>query len=137
MENNFTPELIAKARQEKSPEALLALAEANNITLTQDEARDYFAQLHEQCNQSGELSDDELDNVSGGGCYYGDGRLVVTLAYYCKRYRCNLCNQEFSPGVLDSHWCIRGSVSSNCSTCVYKSNKGMRMLCNHPDNYKK
>ncbi|MDE6730906.1 MAG: bacteriocin [Oscillospiraceae bacterium] len=64
MEHKFTPELIEKARQTKSIEELLNLAETNGITITQDEAENYFAQLH----QSVELSDDELNNVSGGGC---------------------------------------------------------------------
>ena len=133
MGNEMTPELIEKARQAKSVEELITLAKENGITLSEDEARDYFNQLH----KSGELSDDELDNVSGGGCYYGDGRLVVTARYYCKRYKCRECGIEFSPGAFDSHWCNRGSADSTCSTCLYKTNKGIRMLCNHPDNYKK
>ncbi|MDE5754254.1 MAG: Nif11-like leader peptide family RiPP precursor [Oscillospiraceae bacterium] len=137
MENKFTPELIAKARQAKSPEELLALAKENGIEIAENEARDYFAQM----NKSGELSDDELDNVSGGGCYYGDGRLVVTAGYYCKRYKCKKCGIEFSPGFLDMHLCQyrneEAFYNTVCNTCKYKTGKGMRMLCNHPDNYKK
>ena len=40
------------------------LAKENGIELTEEEAQAYFAQL----NKSGELSDDELDAVAGGGC---------------------------------------------------------------------
>lgn len=65
MENKLTPELIEKAKQAKSPEELLALAKENGIELTEDEAKAYFERL----NQSGELSDEELDNVAGGGCF--------------------------------------------------------------------
>lgn len=64
MENKFDKMLIEKARQAKSPEELTAIAKENGIDLTQNEAEGYFEQL----NMSGELSDEELDSVSGGGC---------------------------------------------------------------------
>ncbi|MDE6729409.1 MAG: bacteriocin [Oscillospiraceae bacterium] len=136
MKNNFTPELIEKARQAQSVEELMTLAEENGITITENEARDYFAQLNE-CNQSGELSDDELANVSGGGCYYNDGRLVVTAYYHCKHFTCMLCHKRFS----QNHYCPKAVNMSNlppkCVNCKYRTHKGIRMLCNHPDNYKK
>ena len=56
-------ELIAKARTAKSPEELLALAKENGIELTEETAKMYFDQLHPK---TGELDDDELDNVAGG-----------------------------------------------------------------------
>ena len=58
----FTEEQIKKAKSAKSAEELLALAKENGIALTEEEAAKYFADLHRE----GELSDDELDNVSGG-----------------------------------------------------------------------
>lgn len=100
MENNLTPELIEKARRAKSPEELLALAGENGIEATEEEARDYFEQL----NKSGELSDDELDNVSGGGCG-GDnkpkcrkcgGTLVYTGSTFPRKsyyYACQRCHR--------------------------------------------
>ena len=60
---NLTPELIKKAKAAKSAEELLALAKANNVELTEEEAKTYFAQL----NANGTVSDDELDAVAGGG----------------------------------------------------------------------
>ncbi|MDE6730904.1 MAG: Nif11-like leader peptide family RiPP precursor [Oscillospiraceae bacterium] len=62
MKSEFTPELMKKARQANSIAELLSLAKENGIALTQDEAENYFAQLH----QSVELSDEELDQVAGG-----------------------------------------------------------------------
>ncbi|MGN1136926.1 MAG: hypothetical protein ACI4SF_11975 [Oscillospiraceae bacterium] len=56
-------ELLEKAKQAKTAEELLALAKAENIELTEEAAK-AFAKL----NKNGELSDEELDNVSGGGC---------------------------------------------------------------------
>ena len=62
---NMKPEMIEKARTAKSANELLELAKAEGINITADEAATYFAQLNPK---SSELSDDELDNVSGGGC---------------------------------------------------------------------
>ena len=47
-----------------SPEALLALAEAHGTELTKADAQRYFALLQ----KTGEMSEDELENVSGGSC---------------------------------------------------------------------
>lgn len=59
------PELIEKAKTAKTAEELFELANANGVEITVDDAKTYFAQLNPKC---GELADDELDNVSGGGC---------------------------------------------------------------------
>lgn len=65
-------ELLAKAKEAKAPEELLALARENGVELTEESAKAYFARLHPQ---AGELSDSELDNVSGGcGGGYDAGR---------------------------------------------------------------
>lgn len=56
-------EMIAKAKEAKSVEELMALAKENGIELTEEDAKMYFEQLNAK---KGELSDDELDNVSGG-----------------------------------------------------------------------
>ena len=37
--NNLTPELIAKAKATKSAQELLAVAKANNVELTEEEAK--------------------------------------------------------------------------------------------------
>ena len=58
-------EIIKKAKEAKTAEELLALAKENSIELTEDQARELFDRLHPA---TGELSDDELDNVAGGGC---------------------------------------------------------------------
>ena len=60
---NLTPEMIEKAKAAKTAEELLELAKANGVEMTADEAKTYFAQLNPK---SGELDDDDLDNVAGG-----------------------------------------------------------------------
>ena len=72
-------EFIAKAREAKSVEELLALAKESNYPLTEEEARNYFNQFH----FNGELSDDELDQV-GGGCGGGEEEVVVPAGYFSK-----------------------------------------------------
>ena len=59
---NLTPELIAKAKAAKSAEELFELAKANNVEMTEEEAKTYFEQL----NANGAVSDDELGAVAGG-----------------------------------------------------------------------
>ena len=60
---NITKELLEKAKTAKSAEELLAMAKAEKIELTEEEA----AKAFEELNKNGELSDEELDNVAGGG----------------------------------------------------------------------
>ena len=60
----LTKELIEKAKTANTAEELLAMAKAENIDLSAEEAEKSFAEL----NKTGELSDEELNNVAGG-CY--------------------------------------------------------------------
>ena len=64
----FTKKLLEKAKGAKTAEELLKIAEGEGVELTAEEAEKAFARLH----QSGELADEELDNVSGGGCGGGE-----------------------------------------------------------------
>ena len=64
----FTKELMEKIKTAGSAEELLKLAKAEGVELTAEDAEKAFARLH----KSGELADEELDNVSGGGCGNGD-----------------------------------------------------------------
>jgi hypothetical protein len=59
---NYTPELLTKARAAKSAEELFELAKANEMEITEEDAKLYFAQL----NANGAVADDELDAVAGG-----------------------------------------------------------------------
>ena len=83
-------EMITKAKEAKSVEELIALAKENGVELDEESAKAYFEQLHPK---TGEVSDDELENVSGGGCHTGDGRLVVTVEHQCEHYQCRWCGK--------------------------------------------
>ena len=127
MENKITPELVAKAKAAGSPEELAVFAKENNIELTEESAKAYFEQLHPT---SGELSDDELDNVSGGGCYASDGYLWTTIGHKCKYFE-------------DGH--ERIGVKGTCYICKYWDYKnaggnevfGNPLKCLNPNNRKK
>ena len=58
----ISKELLEKAKQAKTAEELLEMAKTEKIELTEEEAAKAFAEL----NKTGELSDEELDNVAGG-----------------------------------------------------------------------
>ena len=60
----FTPELLQKAVRAEDAGTLAELVWSEGLTLTTEQAEDYFAKLHPP---AGELADDELEAVSGGG----------------------------------------------------------------------
>lgn len=59
---DLSKELLEKEKRAKSAEELIEMAKAENIELSAEQAAKALAQL----NRNGELSDEELDNVSGG-----------------------------------------------------------------------
>ena len=70
---NFTAEQMEKARRAKTAEELLSFARENGIDMTEEQATEYFAELHKE----GELTDDELDIVVGGD---GDEKLGTIVS---------------------------------------------------------
>ena len=122
---NINPELIAKARATKSVEELLELAKANNIELTDEEAKTYFAQL----NANGAVSDDELDIVSGGkeedekGCdddftflFLEEGTLVTVI----NGERCSNCNGVRGVVTKRQQSCDISMTQTHCSVLCTK-----------------
>ena len=98
---NFTNEQLIKAKAAKSAEELYSLAKENGVELTEDEAKKYFAEWHKE----GELSEEELANVTGG-C--GD-----PTAYETYPGRAPFCDGDFalSPDAPDSSW--------RCGNCIH------------------
>ena len=60
----ISPELLGQARAAKSADEIAALAREQGIDMTDAEAEAIYATLHET---EGEIADEELDNVAGGG----------------------------------------------------------------------
>lgn len=91
----FSDELIQKGRAAKSPEELLALAKESGMSITAEQASAYFGRL----NGSGELSDEELDDVSGG-CDKGPGTRTCPYCggpvnIYPEGDYCDSCGRRF------------------------------------------
>ena len=79
--------MLEKAKNAKSVEELIALAKENGLDLTAEEAKTYFAKLNAK---EGELSDDELDDVSGGGkcgTIYYENRPVISAFNSCELFQ--------------------------------------------------
>ncbi len=93
----MTNELIAKAKECKSAEELLALAEEHDVKMTLAEAEERYAELHNE----GELSDDELDAAAGGGCSTSKPKKGETW----------IIKKKYS-----EHYC----PSCNCNTVIYE-----------------
>ena len=132
---NYNEETLAKAKQAKSVEELLTLSKESGVEMTAEQARVIFAQLNQK---SGELADDELDNVAGGGCHNGEGYLVVTAGYVCGLWACKQCGStetktEIFYGETNVYCKNCGGVHScaNCSYCIYQ---GGLLLCSNPSN---
>lgn len=125
MDSNFLPEQIEMAKQAKSAEELAELAKENGVDITEDEAREYYEQL----NKTGELSDDELDNVSGGGCGGGPekkcpncgGKDLEKKDTYlkCRSCRTTICPKCYSAVLLSGH-------CSNCGKFCFDWTKALK-----------
>lgn len=119
----FTDEMLAKVKAAATAEELMALAKENDIELTLEEAEANFAALNAK---TGELADEELDNVSGGGCRYKDGRLITTVANHCSNWECKK--------TCHSRACVSCAILRICDNCEYCSYEHALWLCNNPEN---
>lgn len=100
-------ELFAKARAAANEEELVALAAEAGVELTREQAQDVYGRLH----ASGELTDDELDDVAGGcsseaeearycpkcGAKMKRGTLCSGTGATIFIYRCPNCDPSFDP----------------------------------------
>ena len=123
-------DLLEKAKQAKNPEELMSIAKENGIEMTEESAKAYFEQLNPK---TGEVSDDELNNVAGGGCHTKDGREIVTVGHGCTGFICKKCGNENVITGVGVVFCKCGcmAVCNNCKYCTYE--KGL-WLCNKKKN---
>ena len=131
----FNGEFFEKAKKASSTQELLSLAKENGIEVTEEEAAAYFAQMK----KNGELSDEELDNVAGGGCHAKDGRLVVTAGYTCEDFTCRICGshrRDYHSHVTNLESRSATIVQPTCNGCKYLTIERGLYLCNHPDHRK-
>ncbi len=126
-------ELISKAKQAKTPEELMALAKENGIEMTEESVNAYFKQFNPKM---GELADDELDNVAGGSCYAGDGRMVTSLGHVCHEFSCKKDGSHAHGFICIVPHCAKCDAVANCGSCKHCSYEKGLWLCNSPENMK-
>ena len=80
-------EKVALLKQAKTLDELHMLAKANSIELSEEEAKEFFAYTH----PTGNVADDELDNVSGGACDENNPCKPITPEYDKPCFKCNYC----------------------------------------------
>ena len=125
-------EIRAKAKAAKTPEELIEIAKENDVEMTEESAKAYFDLLHPK---TGEMSDDELDDVAGGACYRGDGRMVTTVGNSCRSWRCKQHNKK-----MDSDHrpvCIECGKMASCNSCKFCTYEKGLWLCNYEGNRKR
>ena len=114
-------ELLKKARQAKTAEELMALAKENGIDISAERAEALFETL----NSPARLSDEELENVAGGGCYH-NGKLKVSAWYKCGGWRCKDCG-----GDENTSTCQYVKMPPlGCCQCRYYIHEDGYWLCN-------
>lgn len=114
-------EIWQKAKTAASAEELLALAKTEGIEMTKEQAEEAFLKLH----TSAELADEELDNVSGGGC----GSNKPSYRLFAERahvmwYGYQYCHQTTSSrNCMSMYWIVTeqdadtGRVIFECPLC--------------------
>lgn len=135
---HLSEEMLAKARAAQSTQELQTMALEIDETLSDEEAKSYFELLH-QGSESGELSDNELENVSGGTCYRGKYPVVLPNSR-CGKWTCPQCNRVVYWTNIHE-WCSAleegAVVAAKCSTCKYRFSSAGVWMCAHPDKIKK
>ncbi len=122
---NLSNEMLQKAKECKTVEELLNLAKDNDYPLTEEQATKTF----NEWNKTGELADEELENVAGGGCGDPVGKNVEKLqkgdyVRFIDGRTCTLkdCGNDvfkLVPGYL-------GELYGRCTKCQYAENKVFR-----------
>lgn len=134
-------DMLSKGAKAQSAQELKEIAAMQDWHMTDEEAGAYFDELKKHGFQpQGELSDDELDDVSGGGCY-SKGQLVVSALHSCDKFECK-CGRRVNNHTYElmgdnkghCRYCGVGQKCGNCKHCSYE--RGL-WLCNHPQKIRK
>ena len=135
----FTNEQLKKIFAAETADELIALAKAEGIDLTEEEIRAKFDAIHaDAAKKEGELSDDELDNVAGGGCYSSDGRLIVTCGNTCVNWSHINCGGSYKPTTYGAECTLCGTylLIPDCNHCQHCTVENAIWYCNNKFNRK-
>ena len=124
-------EMIAKAKNAGSAEEIKALAAKEGWQMSDEEAAQNFDALQKYLSNQhiGELGDDELDSVSGGGC--GSWPMVYRNTtcneWVCKKGGSRAIDVISASGINGK--CKKCDAQTNCPNCKYCSKTQGRYLC--------
>ena len=76
----------------------------------------------------GELTDDELDSVSGGTCYH-DGMPVVSALNDCPLWTCEDCGTTDTKMGVRLKMCAKCNKDYLCGNCLYSVYTDALLLC--------
>ncbi len=97
-------ELLRKAKETKTMEEFMALLSQNDIEIDEDEAGKIFALL----NSEDALNDDELDNISAGGCSSGKKSDCTVICPECSsELKVSGSTNAFSMNLFRTAACLR------------------------------
>ena len=116
----WTAERKGRAAACATAEELHALAAAAGVPMKEEEARTWFVRPHPPL---GEISDDEMENVSGGGCGGGGETSVPRTRKVTGLRTWNKC-----PQCGYDCWYDAGTIGSrrmNCAVCSTRSAAGV------------
>lgn len=117
---------MEERKELKSAQELRELLGKEGITISEEKAQKYY----DAYKAHGEIGDDELDSVSGGGCYTKDGHLLTTVGYGCKFYE----KEEDLGGVDGTCYCCKYWHRDNATGFTLV---GSPLKCDHPKNIRK
>ena len=130
-------ETLKKAYVEAASENKLAeFLKTNGCEATEEELKAF---MDSKMNKKGELSDDELDSVAGGGkcgTIYKNKRPVITVGNTCDLWRCEKCHQpKLDLGGIGYGYCAPCKNVGACTNCEYSHAEDGLLLCYHPQRY--
>ena len=122
-------ELLALAKQAKNSDEMCTLAKEKGMELSEEVAKEYFDRIH----SSGDISDDELENVSGGKCDEDNPTKPITPEYKKSCYVCSACYNQFND--TDSMWHHCGAAGTlmahHCTDCLFYRSSGDKNESGH------
>lgn len=136
-------ELFLKAKEAKSAEDILKIAQENGLEVSPEDAEKFILMQ----SAKGEVSDDTLDSVTGGAAYtvFG-GYLIVTNFHECDRWQCEKCggsrfeytNVASDSGYATAHKCggYPNGCGKSCATCQYMDYRFPFQICTHKETRK-
>ena len=126
MENKiWTEEQMKKARGAHSAEELLGLARSEGVDMSAEEAAELFELIDMK---TGELADEELENVAGGGCKTKvNGKRYTVVTSGCRCFNGKFKAAEFGKdsSTIREFWRDWGSSGKrSCARCAHLKFKG-------------